>query len=160
VQQGLAAKQINPAAAHVAVGLAPVQASQQAIHDDIAGATGEYPLETGPQRRCPSGTGIALPGLQVGIQLPNRGPRQFDCPTLLVVCRHQLVHQPLGVDPAECVLAEAKLAGIIGDDDRVRQQPARLDRAPERPLGGDPYRVGRGCKNLCKAPWLARFLAD
>jgi len=46
------------------------------------------------------------------------------------------------MDLAQRVLAEAKLAGIVGDDHCPRQQAMRLDGAPERALGGDPHRLG------------------
>jgi hypothetical protein len=46
------------------------------------------------------------------------------------------------MDPAERLLAEAELAGVIGDDHRAGQQAMRLDRAPECAFGGDPHRVG------------------
>ena len=43
---------------------------------------------------------------------------------------------------AQCVLAEAELAGIVADDHRPGQQAVRLDRTPERALGGDAHRIG------------------
>jgi hypothetical protein len=46
------------------------------------------------------------------------------------------------MDPAERVVTEAELAGIVGDDHRPGQQAVRLDRAPERALGGDQHRIG------------------
>ena len=124
------------------LGPAPMQAGQQPIQHDMAGAAGENPVEPGPQRRGPPGTGIALPGLQVGVEPPDQRSLELDGTALLIGGGHQLVDQPLGMDPAERVLAEAELAGIVGDDHRPGQQAMRLDRAPERALGGDPHRVG------------------
>ena len=45
---------------------------------------------------------------------------------------------------AKPVLTEAELAGAVGDDHCSLQQAARLDRTPERALGSDPNRLGRG----------------
>jgi hypothetical protein len=47
------------------------------------------------------------------------------------------VDETLGMDPAQGVLAEGELAGIVADDHRPGQQAMRLDRTPERTLGGE-----------------------
>ena len=44
--------------------------------------------------------------------------------------------------PAQRVTADVELAGVIADDDRIGQQPMVRHAAPQRPLGGDPDRVG------------------
>ena len=49
----------------------------------------------------------------------------------------ELVHQPLGMDPAQGVPVERELAGVVGEDHRVGQEAVRLDAAPDRALGGD-----------------------
>ena len=55
----------------------------------------------------------------------------------------QLVHQPLGMDPAQRVLADVELPGIVADDDGLAQEAVLGHGAPERALGGDADRVGR-----------------
>ncbi len=47
------------------------------------------------------------------------------------------------MDPAQGVPVERELAGIVGEDHRVGQEPVRLDAAPDRTLGRDPDRIGR-----------------
>jgi len=42
---------------------------------------------------------------------------------------------------AQGVPANIELAGIIADDDGLRQEAVCLDAAPEGALGGDPHRV-------------------
>ena len=55
----------------------------------------------------------------------------------------ELMHEPLGMDPAQAVAADIELAAIVADDGGVGEQPVRLDAAPERPLGRDQPRIGR-----------------
>ena len=55
----------------------------------------------------------------------------------------ELVDEALGVHPAQRVPVERELAGVVGEDHRVGQQPVGLDAAPHRPLGRDPDRIGR-----------------
>ncbi len=51
--------------------------------------------------------------------------------------------EALGVDPAERVIAEAKLAGVVGNDDGLSEQALGLDCAPQRRFAGRPHRIGR-----------------
>jgi len=83
--------------------LAPVQPGEQPIERRVVGLASEDAVKARPQRRGPPGTGIARPGLQVGIQPPDQRTRHLDRLALLGCCRHELVHQPLGVHPAERV---------------------------------------------------------
>ena len=62
---------------------------------------------------------------------------------LLVVGGDELVDEPLGVDPAQRVDADAELAGVVGDDDGLAEQALGLDRAPQRRFAGHAHRVGR-----------------
>ena len=55
----------------------------------------------------------------------------------------ELVHEPLGMHPAQRVPVERELAGVVGQDHRVGQEPMRLDAAPDRTFGGDLDRIGR-----------------
>ena len=62
---------------------------------------------------------------------------------LLVSERLQFVHQALGVDPTESVLADVELPRVVADHHRLAQEPMCIDRPPQRPLGGDAYRIRR-----------------
>lgn len=64
-------------------------------------------------------------------------------PTLLISERLQLMDQTLGVDPAQRVLTDVELPGVVADHDRLAQEPVCAHRAPQRALGGDAHRVGR-----------------
>ena len=46
------------------------------------------------------------------------------------------------MDPAQAVLADIELTGIVADDDGVGQEAMRLDTAPQGALGRDQNRVG------------------
>ncbi len=50
--------------------------------------------------------------------------------------------EPLGVNPAQRVLANVELTGAITDDHGLAQQAVRNDAAHERPFGGDLDRIG------------------
>jgi hypothetical protein len=53
------------------------------------------------------------------------------------------MHQPLGMDPAQRVLAEVELPGVVADNDRLAQEPVCGHGAPRCALGGDAHRIGR-----------------
>ena len=50
--------------------------------------------------------------------------------------------EPFGVDPAQRVRADAKLARVVGNNHGVRQQALMMDRAPERRFAGDEHGIG------------------
>lgn len=50
--------------------------------------------------------------------------------------------QSLGMDPAQSMLDDLELAGVIADNDGVAEQAVLLDAAPERAFGGDLHRIG------------------
>ena len=45
------------------------------------------------------------------------------------------------MNPAQAVLADIELAGIVADDHGVGQEAARLDAAPQRAFGCDHHRI-------------------
>ena len=47
------------------------------------------------------------------------------------------------MDPAQGVVLEHELPGVVGQDHGVGQQPMSLERAPQRAFGGDADRVAR-----------------
>jgi hypothetical protein len=54
--------------------------------------------------------------------------------------------EPLGMNPAQGVHADAKLAGVVGNDDGVLQQPLMADRTPQRRFAGDQDGIGSDLK--------------
>jgi hypothetical protein len=62
----------------------------------------------------------------------------------------QLMHQPFRMNPAQRVLANGELTGVVAQHHGVLQQPMRMDAAPHSPLGGDQHRVlDDGQPGLC-----------
>jgi hypothetical protein len=83
-----------------------------------------------------------LVALQVAIEPPDQLAHDVEGLTLIRGHGYQFVDEPLGVDPAQRMLANAELAGIIGYDDGIGEKAVVADRPPHRPFGGDPDRVG------------------
>ena len=59
----------------------------------------------------------------------------------------QFVHQPFGMDPAQCMLTNRELPGIITQHHSIAQEVVRVDAAPDRSLSGDLNRIG--CRGQC-----------
>jgi hypothetical protein len=72
------------------------------------------------------------------VEPPDQLADQVDGQPLAFIERDQLVHQPLGMDPAEGMGAYSKLTGIVGDDGDLVEQTVMMDAAEERALGRDP----------------------
>jgi hypothetical protein len=53
----------------------------------------------------------------------------------------QLVYQPFRMNPAQRVLANVELTGIVAQHHGALQKAMRMDAAPLSPLGGDQHRV-------------------
>ena len=81
-----------------------------------------------------SGLGRELERLELPIEPPDHPPRDFDGAALPVVGGDELVDETLGVNPAQRVVADAELPGVIGDDDGAAEQILGPDRAPQRRL--------------------------
>jgi hypothetical protein len=68
--------------------------------------------------------------LEVGVEPPDQATDKLLGGPLRVGEGLQLVHQPLGVDPAQGVRADVELSGVVADDDRLVQEPVFRDGAP------------------------------
>src|SRR5258708_30495018 len=53
----------------------------------------------------------------------------------------ELVNEAFGMNPAQAVLTDIELAGVIADDDGVGQKAMHLDAAPQGALGRDQHRI-------------------
>ena len=53
------------------------------------------------------------------------------------------MNEALGVNPTQRMVADAKLAGVVGDDDGLSEQALGFDRPRERRFAGHPHRIGR-----------------
>jgi len=106
-------------------------ALEQAVERGVAGAAAlEDAVEAGAQDLGPFGARRELVVFQATIEPPDHPLGDLDGVALLVVAKNELVDEPFGVNPAQPVDADAKLAGVVGNDDRVLQQTLMMDRAP------------------------------
>src|SRR6266478_4224547 len=62
---------------------------------------------------------IAAIGFEIAIEPPDQMAQPLLGGAVLVGEGVELVHQPLGVDPAQRMPAEIELAGIVADDDGI-----------------------------------------
>src|SRR3954470_1431949 len=104
---------------HQQLGLVGVQPLQQAVERDEAGAALEDAVEAGAQLAAPAWCRRRPVGLEVGVEPPDQAAHVLLGGPLRVAEGLQLVDQALGVDPAQCVLADVELPGVITDDDRL-----------------------------------------
>ncbi len=88
---------------------------------------------------------LVLSGISDQAPIEPSDHRLGDCDgvALLVVGGEELMDETLGVDRAERVIAEAELAGLVGDDDGLTEQALGLDRPHERRFARRPHRIGR-----------------
>jgi hypothetical protein len=95
------------------------------------------------RRRPPTGGGGAAVGFEIGVEPPDQGAQALLSGVPLVGEGVELVDQALGMDPAQGVVIDRELPGVVGQHHGVGQQPMSLDRAPWCAFGGDADRVGR-----------------
>src|SRR5271163_4698487 len=85
--------------------------------------------------------GRATIGLEIAVELPDRRAHGGLGGAVLVREGVELVNQALGMNPAQAVLANIELPGIVADDYTVAQKAVGLDAAPQRAFGGDQHGV-------------------
>src|SRR5882757_568849 len=120
-----------------------LEPSEQTVEGDETGLACEDAVETSLQ------SGLALLGRMkaVGLEIAVEPPDQITGAALgvalLVGKGVELVNQALGMDPAQAVLTDVELTGVVADDDGIWQKAMRLDAAPQGALGGNHDRIGR-----------------
>ena len=134
------------------VGFELVQAGQLPVEHDVAGLVGEDPVKAHPQAPGAPWIGVALIGLQVGIEPPDQAALEIDGAAMRGTQRLQLMDEPFGIHPAQGMVADPELAGTIGDDHRVTQQVLVAYRPPECGFGGDLERIGGDLERIEAEP--------
>src|ERR1700694_4878550 len=76
-------------------------------------------------------------GFEIAIEPPDQPPDAVLSSALLIGEGVELVNQALGMDPAQAVLADIELTGVVADDDGVGEQAMCLDAAPQGTVGGE-----------------------
>ena len=81
-------------------------------------------------------------GFEGAIELPDKRTDAALGDALLMREGVEFVNQALSMDPAQAVLADIELPGVVTDDDGVGHKAMRLDAAPQSALGGDHDGIG------------------
>ena len=116
--------------------------SSRSRHDVAGCAALEDAVEAGAQDAGLLRAGRPLVLLQATIEPPDHPLGDLDGVALLVVGGKELVDKAFGMNPAQRMDADAELAGVVGNNDGVRQQPLMADRAPQRTFAGDQNWIG------------------
>src|SRR5271170_5616220 len=122
---------------------APEQALRQTVERRIAGAALEDAIKLRTQEARLLRARGELVGLQAPIEPPDHSLGDGDGVALFVVGGDELMDQALGVDPAQRMVADAELAGVVGDDDGLADEARGLDCAPQPRFAGRSHRIGR-----------------
>jgi len=90
-----------------------MQARQQVVEGDEAGAAAEDAIEARTQcgTTLRAGSGPIIP--EVGTEPPDQPAEVLLRATVQVVEGIQFVHQPFRMHPAQCMVANRKLSGIV-----------------------------------------------
>ena len=123
-------------------GLVRVQTLQKPVERGNASASKEDAIEPGVQCGGPALGWLRAVGLEVSVEVPDQAAHLCLGVTAAVIESIQLVHQTLGVNPAQrMMMSDIELPGIVAQHHRITQEPVRLDAAPQGSLGGDLDRV-------------------
>src|SRR5271169_1513354 len=117
-------------------------AGQQTIESGEAGLVAEDAVEPRRQDRLALRRGMAAPGLQIGVEEPDQAADASLRGALSVGERIEFVNQPFVMDPAQAVLTDVELAGVVADNDRVGEKTVGFDAAPQGAFGGDQHGIG------------------
>src|SRR5208337_1049864 len=98
---------------HQELGLVGVQPLEQAVEGGKAGGAQEDAVEARPHFAAAARRRCQAIGLEVGVVPPDQPADMLLGGALLVGERLQLVHQALGMDPAQAMLADIELPGVV-----------------------------------------------
>src|SRR5271169_4557132 len=95
---------------------------REAVEGDEAGFAGEDAIELCHKDGLALRGGRATVGLEIAVELPDRRAHGGLGGAVLVREGVELVNQALGMNPAQAVLANIELPGIVTDDYAVAQK--------------------------------------
>src|SRR5258708_24218656 len=111
----------------VFVGMEP---SEQAVEGDEAGLGREDAIKPCRQGGLALLGGMLAIGFESAIEPPDQSTGLALGDALLIREGVELVNEALGMDPAQAVLTDIELSGVIADNDGVGQKAVRLHAAP------------------------------
>ena len=106
------------------------EALEEPVERGVSGSAFEDAVEAGSQFGGALWAGVGLERLELAIEPPDHLPGDFDGVALPIVGGNELVDEALGVDPAQSVLAEAELPGVVGKDDGAAEPLRGAERPP------------------------------
>ena len=133
---------LGPVEDHEQFGPVGMQPFQQPVEHNKAGALLENGVKAQAQVKGAAGRGLALVAEKIAVQSPDQSPDFFLRPPVVVGYGRELVDQPLGMNPAQDMMSDIELAGIVAGDDAVAQKTMRLDRPPKGSFSGDFHWLG------------------
>ena len=102
-----------------------MQPLQQPVEHGKTGALLENGVKAQAQVKGSAGRGLALVAEEIAVQSPDQSPDFFLRPPVVVGYGRELVDQPLGnlfgtrMKPAQGMMSDIELAGIVAEDDAV-----------------------------------------
>ena len=122
---------------HQQLGLVGVEPREQAVEGDEAGLARKDAVEPRPQGNLALFGGRTTIGLKITVEVPDQLADAGLGGAVLRGEGIELVNQALGMNPAQTMLADIELTGVVADDHGVGEEAVCLDAAPQRRLGGD-----------------------
>jgi hypothetical protein len=122
------------------------QAPQEAV---------ESAIEARRQGRLARWGWVTAPSFETAVEQPDQGANAALRGALSVGEGIEFVDKTFGMDPAQAMLTDVELTGVVADDHGVGEQTMRLDSAPQSALGGD-LRTGSGLTLRAVAPIWCR----
>ena len=110
---------------------------EQAIEGDEASFFREDPFEPGFELGGAFGARIVFIEFEITVEPPDQFSGDVERPSLIVVEAVEFMHQTLGVDPTECMVIKAELAGAVGDDHGVLKETVVADAPKKGAFGCD-----------------------
>ena len=120
-----------------------MQAFERLVEGLERGLLGEEGVETGLVFGRQSRVRRPLVGLEIPVETPDLAAHPFMVQPLRVVQRNQLVHQPLGVHPAQSMIQEGKLACPVADNGQIERGLILQKAAQQRSENTDNQVTGK-----------------
>src|SRR5436309_5723212 len=115
---------------------------KQTVEGDESGLAREDAVKARPQDSLALPARILAIGFEVAIERPDQSTNAGLGLALLIGKGIELVNETFGMNPAQAMLANIELTGVVTDNHRVGQKAMRLDAAPQRSLGGNHDGIG------------------
>src|SRR6516225_1786868 len=123
-------RNLGPIENHQQFALVGAEPSEQPVEDDEPGLAREDAVEACPQGSPALSARILLVGFEIAIERPDQSTNPGLGLALIIGEGVELMNEPLGMNPAQAMLADVELTGVVADDHGVGQEAMRLDTAP------------------------------